>query len=217
MANHEKTLAELIEETIGEIDELRKSRFSAAEINLGGPGEDGIAGKPANGELEANKSEGEVEKAEDDDEDEDKKAEKAKADAVEKKEHDNKDKDKDKDEDEDKDDMKYMKKSLDDTEELMKSYVDAKICSLEDKLTGIADMVAKIADQPVERAGVPAGVVPLAKSADEVEPLNKSDVATKLFELKKSGNTEVDSADIFRVETGSDYEVQTIAAKYGLK
>ena len=57
----------------------------------------------------------------------------------------------------------------------------------------------------------------LAKSADEPEILNKSEVANKLFELKKSG-TMVDSSDIFTVETANNPStVNAIASKYGLK
>ena len=46
-----KSLTSLIDETIAEIEDLKKSRFSAAEVKLGGPGEDGIAGKPASGSI----------------------------------------------------------------------------------------------------------------------------------------------------------------------
>ena len=65
-----KSLTDLIDETLLELEELKKSRFSASEIEVKGPGE-GIAGKPSNGDLHA--------KAEDkkDDEDEDEEAEKA--------------------------------------------------------------------------------------------------------------------------------------------
>src|SRR5581483_11216770 len=52
-----KALESLIEETIGEIDELKKSRFSAAEVKLDGPGADGIAGKPSNGHIEKDEDE----------------------------------------------------------------------------------------------------------------------------------------------------------------
>src|SRR5271154_4574911 len=65
-----KSLTDLIDETLLELEELKKSRFSASEIDIKGPGE-GIAGKPSNGDLHA--------KAEDkkDDEEEDEDAEKA--------------------------------------------------------------------------------------------------------------------------------------------
>ena len=72
-------------------------------------------------------------------------------------------------------------------------------------------------DQPVERKGIPAGQFHALQKSDEeeAEPLSKSDVANKLFELKKSG-TAVDTADIIRVETGSAADVQSIAEKYNL-
>jgi hypothetical protein len=61
-----KSLNDLIDETLSELEELRKSRFSASEIKIEGPG-DGIAGKPANGDLHAKKED----KDEDDKEDKD--------------------------------------------------------------------------------------------------------------------------------------------------
>src|ERR1035437_5162151 len=65
-----KSLTDLIDETLLELEELKKSRFSASEIEVKGPGV-GIAGKPSNGDLHA--------KAEDkkDEDDEDEEAEKA--------------------------------------------------------------------------------------------------------------------------------------------
>ena len=51
-----KSLTDLIDETLLELEELKKSRYSAEEIQLKGPGE-GIAGKPANGDLKAKKAE----------------------------------------------------------------------------------------------------------------------------------------------------------------
>lgn len=72
-----KALESLIEETINEIDELKKSRFAASEIKIEGPGA-GIDGKPVNGKIEK-----------DEDEDKDDDAKKA--------EHKDEDKDEDKD------------------------------------------------------------------------------------------------------------------------
>ena len=51
-----KSLTDLIDETLLELEELKKSRFSASEIDIKGPGE-GIAGKPSNGDLHAKKAE----------------------------------------------------------------------------------------------------------------------------------------------------------------
>ena len=114
--------------------------------------------------------------------------------------------------------IKKIKKSLEESESLMKSYVDYKFEALEERLAKMAEMMEAMADAPVERRGVPAGVKPLNKSLDEnYEPLTESDLANSLFELKKSG-THVDSSDIFRVETSKNYgELKSIADKYGVK
>jgi hypothetical protein len=231
-----KSLTDLIDETLQELDELRKSRFSASEIKIEGPG-DGIAGKPSDGDLHAKKAE---DKDEDESEDKDKKEDEAKKgenEAVKAEETCKaEDKKEDKDEDEDdkephKDDPKHeekekkiakdlldmhkgeMKKSLESSESLMKSYVEERVKPLEDKLTTILDLVNKIADQPVAPKGSTARTTPLLKSADEgaSEPLSKTEVANKLFELKKSG-TKVDSNDIVKAEMGQD--LKNIIKKY---
>jgi hypothetical protein len=237
-----KSLTSLIDETIAEIEDLKKSRFSAAEIKLDGPGEDGIAGKPASGDI------GKDDDEDDDEDDEKKKKEEAEKAEKEEKEKDDKkkkedeeaekadksecakgvneekdeakkaddDKKKKKDEDEDEEDEKSkgfeFKKSLEDQESLMKSYVDEKVSGLEKKLADILEVINKIGEQPVSKKGI-STVVPLKKN-DESAPLAKAEVANKLFELKKSG-TYVDSADIAAVETGGD--LQVITSKYNLK
>lgn len=227
-----KSLTDLIDETLQELDELRKSRFAATEIKIEGPG-DGIAGKPSDGDLHAKK-------AEDDKEDDEKKKEdmdKAEAKAEDKKEEAKEEKAEDMGKKEDKEDKEddeehpkkketaqaakeildmhkgEMKKSLEETESLMKSYVEERVKPLEDKLSTILDLVNKIADQPVAPKGVTAKTAPLLKSADEgyAEPLSKAQVANKLFELKKSG-TRVDSLDIAKAEMGQD--LATIIKKY---
>src|ERR1019366_9133755 len=66
-----KSLTDLIDETLLELEELKKSRFSASEIEVKGPGE-GIAGKPSNGKLDMAMSEKDEDK-----DDEDEEAEKA--------------------------------------------------------------------------------------------------------------------------------------------
>lgn len=237
-----KSLTDLIDETLMELEELKKSRFSAEEIEIKGPGEN-LAGKPTNGKLDAGKV---AEKAEDED-DEDKKddeAEKAEGvnEAAEKAEGVNEeaakaeDKKKDDDEDEDephKDDPKHeqkekdiakklldmhkgeVKKSLEDADSLMKSYVDQKVGAIESQLAALLETVTRLADAPVPAKGVGyKGAAPLMKSADEVEPLSKSEVASKLFELKKSGGR-VDSNDIAMAEMGHDLE--KIVSKYSIK
>jgi hypothetical protein len=243
-ANLTKSLNDLIDETLQELDELRKSRFSASEIKVEGPG-DGIAGKPSDGDLHAKK-------AEDKDEEEDEKEEASEdkdcakgeddpADSEETKRKlkdlmNKKEEDKDKDEDEDdkephKDDAKHeekekkvakelldmhkaeLKKSSEQHESLMKSYVEERVKPLEEKLSTILDLVNKIADQPVAPKGSTARTTPLFKSTEEGtgETLTKAQVANKLFELKKSG-TKVDSNDIVKAEMGQD--LNSIIKKY---
>lgn len=237
-----KSLTDLIDETLMELEELKKSRFSPAEIKIEGPG-DGIAGKPSDGKLDAAKAEDDKDE---DDKDEDK-AEKAEKDEdpadapevgrklkelTEKAEKEDKE---DEDEDEDKKephkedpkheakekakikelaDMHGMKKSEEELSSLMKSYVDERVKPLEDKLSSIFDLVHKIAEQPAAPKGATARTVPLMKSVDEAgEPLSKAQVASKLFELKKSGSS-VDSLDVTKAEMGQDLE--NIVKKYKL-
>ena len=228
-----KSLTDLIDETLLELEELKKSRFSAAEVDLKGPGADGIAGKPANGKL-AEKAE---DKKEDEEEDKDEVAEKGEgvnsAADMGKAEDKKEDKKEEKKEEPHKDDPKHeekekdmakklldmhkgeMKKSLEDADTLMKSYVDQKVGALEGKLASILETVTKLAEAPVPVKGVGyKGVAPLLKSADEVEPLSKSEVASKLFDLKKSGSR-VDSNDIAMAEMGHDLD--KIVSKYNIK
>lgn len=127
-------------------------------------------------------------------------------------------KDEDKDED-DEDDKKEMKKSVEQSETLMKSYVDEKIGGLMSKIDSLTELVNNLADQPVAPKGVSSSdFAALKKNDDEtpvVAPLSKSKVADQLFELKKSG-TYVDTADIAKVECGSMTDVESIATKYKL-
>jgi hypothetical protein len=226
-----KSLTSLIDETLEEIEEIKKSKFAASEISLGDD-KSGVADKSKNGKLEAKKAEADEEDEEEEDEDED--MDKA-DDEDEDEESDDMDKadcmDKAEDEDEEdekkeskkhekkepkKEEMKEMKKSLKNSESLMKSYVDERFSSLEKTISKLAAAVESIADAPVQRKGIPAGVAPLRKSSEETESLSKSEVANKLFELKKTGK-HVDSADIFKVETGNNTTVLEIANKYGLR
>lgn len=265
-----KSLTDLIDETLLELEELKKSRYAAAEIELKGPGE-GIAGKPSDGDLHAKKAEDKKEIHVDidshkDEEDEDEKDEKdvekgdggdpadseevkrklkgimgkaegkneeaakaegkneeaAKAEKDEPKDKDEKEPHKDDPEHEEKEkkmaqkllDMHKgeLKKSQEESEALLKSYVDERVKPIEDKLSTIFDLVKQIADQPVPAKGTPARAQPLLKSAEDAgEPLSKSEIASKLFELKKSG-TKVDSLDITRAEMGQD--LSKIVEKY---
>ena len=116
------------------------------------------------------------------------------------------------------DKMGYMKgaikKSQDEFSDLMKSYVDEKFAPFAEKLASIMELVNKIADQPVAPKGVTARMQPLTKSAgDESQPFSKSEIGSKLFELKKSG-TQVDTMDITKAELGQD--LQAIVKKYNL-
>jgi hypothetical protein len=213
-----KSLTSLIDETLDEIEEIKKSKFAAAEIKLDGPGEDGIAGVSANGKLDAKKKEEDEEDEEEVTKGENQKADQdagkfAQAPTVAKAEED----EEEDEEKEKKKKMQEMKKSIDESEKLIKSYVDSRFSSFEEQLSKMAKMIESISDAPVERRGIPSGVKALAKSNDDVEPLNKSQVADTLFELKKSG-VRVDSSDIIMVETAKDYgTLQAIANKYGIK
>lgn len=220
-----KSLTSLIDETLEEIEEIKKSKFAASEISLGDD-KSGIADKSKNGKLEAKKAEDE-DKEDEDEEDEDSddmdKADWAeKSDCMDKAEEEDEDKEESKKHEkkeskkEEMKEMKEMKKSLEDAEALMKSYVDERFSTLEKTISKLAAAVEAIADAPVQRKGIPAGVTALHKSSEEVEPLSKSEVANKLFELKKTGKS-VDSADIFKVETGNNLTVLEIANKYGLR
>lgn len=215
-----KSLTSLIDETLEEIEEIKKSKFAAAEISIGDSSSN-LEGKPKNGSLEAKKKEDEEEKDEDKDdkkEEKDEKKDMDKAEDVEKKEEkdeDKKDEKKEKKEEKD-EDKKDLKKSFAASESLLKTYVDEKMSSIEQKLAKMADAIAAIADAPAPRKGVPAGFVALQKSTDDIAPLSKTELANKLFELKKSG-AKVDSADIFRVETGNQATAFEVANKYGLR
>ena len=231
-----KNLTDLIDETMAELEDLKKSRFAAAEMEIKGPGE-GIAGKPSNGELEAKKAEEEHEE-EEEEEKEEEKAEKAdreeedeEDDEAKKADHgdpadkpeakrklkallgkaEEEEHEEEEHEEEEKEEKK-MKKSEKEISSLMKSYVDERVKPMEAKLTEIFSLVEKIANQPMAPKGVTAKAVPLMKSADEGHtPLSKADVASKLFDLKKSG-TNVDSVDIVKADLGQDLE--KIVKKY---
>lgn len=220
-----KSLTSLIDETLEEIEEIKKSKFAASEISLGDD-KSGIADKSKNGKLEAKKAEDKDEDKDEDEDEDESDDDMDKADCMDKaedededeedEEHEKKESKKHEKKEPKKEEMKEMKKSLKNSEDLMKSYVDQRFSSLEKTISKLAAAVEAIADAPVQRKGVPAGVAPLHKSTEEAEPLSKSQVATRLFELKKTG-TQVDSADIFKVETGNNLTVLEIANKYGLR
>ena len=233
-ADMKKSLTDLIDETLMELEELKKSRFAASEVDLKGPG-DGIAGKPSNGDLHAKKAEDDKDEDDKDEDDKEEKAEEAKkADGVnseevekaDKEDKDDKKEDKKEDKEEEKKEDKAEKsseksfeealiKSKEETGALIKAQIDERVKPLEDKLSTILDLVNKIADQPVAPKGVTSKAIPLFKSADEGAPerMSKSEISSKLFELKKSG-TKVESLDVTRAELGQDLDF--ITKKYNL-
>jgi hypothetical protein len=207
-----KSLTSLIDESLAELEIMKKSdRFSATEIKLDGPGT-GIAGKDPQGSL--GKDDDEDEDEDEDDEDEDEKPGMGKAESKKEKEED--------DEEDDKKDMRDMKKSLDEQSTLLKSYVDSKFASFEAQLDKITQLVSDIADAPVAPKSVSyKNIAPLKKSAGsyeegENEPLTKSQIVDKLFDLKKSG-IRVDSADIAGAELANGHDLAKIANKYNIK
>lgn len=226
-----KNLSDLISETLVEFEDLKKSgRFSAAEMEIKGPGE-GIDGKPVNGSIAKDEDKDD----EDEDESEEKKAEMKKAEEeVEKKKKEDEDKKKKEEiEKAEKDAMAQMKdegkpgpdvkksvaevedlkKSVAAQEALIKSYVDSKMDELSKKMEEIANSVKKLSDAPVSRKSFNSSdVIPLAKSNDGKD-LSKSEVIDKLVELKKSGKP-VDSIDVVSAERGGD--LQAIAKKYNI-
>jgi len=240
-----KSLIDLIDESLAELDELKKSdRFSASEITLGDSGS-GIADKDKNGKLdkeetekmedagampeEAMKAEGknresdpnggnhQIVKGEDEEEDEDDK----------KKKKDDEDEDDDMDKAEGKNresdpnggnhQIVKMEKSIQENNDLMKSYVDERISPIEDKISTLLGLVQEIADSPVPSKSVSyKDVQPLQKSVDAPEALSKSQAIDKLFEMKKSGEN-VDTTDITAAELGTPADLAKVIEKYSLK
>ena len=212
-----KSLSDLIDETLNELEDLKKSKFSAAEIELKGPGE-GLAGKPSNGDLDAKKSDDKDEDDKKKEEDEAKKKaelEKGVLDAAEVKKSDDEDEDEEEEEEEEEGKKKNpFEKSLAKQNDLMKSMIDSRIKPIEDKMSSLLEIVNKMANMPVTAKGIDyRTVAPLAKSADYIEPLTKTQVLDKLFELKKSG-VKVLTEDITGIEVGQD--INSIVKKYNL-
>jgi hypothetical protein len=228
-----KSMVDLIDQTIAEIEELKKSdRFQAAEIKIEGPGE-GIAGKPAQGDLEAKKAEEEAKEKEAEEEkkkkeEEAKKAEmekgineeEAKKAEMEKGINEEKPVKKEEDEEEEEDEdeeEEEAKKSDVEINDLMKSMIDERVKPIETKIDSILNLIKELADTPVSPKSVSyKDIAPLKKSIDEEQPLNKTDVASKLFELKKSG-VKVDTMDITQAELADPATLQKIVTKYNIK
>jgi hypothetical protein len=136
-------------------------------------------------------------KAEEEDEDEDKKKKKDEE-KVEKKE--------DKEDKEDKD----LKKSYEiENEELKKS-----LNSMKEEIASLSVQVKELSNAPVEAKGrMFNNVKPLHKSS-EYEALTKSQIANKLLDLYKSGDKDITTEEIAKVELGTDEAAQEMAAKY---
>jgi hypothetical protein len=108
----------------------------------------------------------------------------------------------------------WLKKSLQEQESLMKTFVEERVKPIESKLETLMALVKKIADQPEPpKAATYRSIVPLAKTDGSSEPLTKAMVVNKLLELKKSG-VEVDSLDVVKADLNQDLE--GLARKYKL-
>jgi hypothetical protein len=244
MENLQKSLAELIDETLAEIEQLKKSdRYSAHEVELGDAKANGKmeveAVKKGDDEDKDDEKEDEAKKSDDEDEDdedgEDDDMEKAEKDCMKadedaakamkkyemckaEAEHKKKmlamkkgewakkaDEDKKEEKKDDKDEEKDLKKSL-----------DARVAPLEAKIADVLAAVKKLSDQPVPARGHSfRSIQPLAKS-NEVEPMSKSTVFNKLFDLKKSNPSSVATEDFVELDQGTK-SPDELAAKYGLK
>ena len=242
--NLAKSLTDLIDETLAEIEALKKSdRFSAEEIELD-HGADGstethaVSKADEEDEKEEDKEdeeehEDEAEKAEHaykKAEEECEKAEKAYKEAMKKREmckaehdkHMGKADEEDEEEAEKAEGVNEMAKE--DKEKKMKKMekklaksIEARVAPLESQISQVLEAVKKLADAPVPARGATyKNVQPLAKGSVEAEPLNKSQVLGELITLKKSGK-EVPTEDVLKAEIGSASELQEIATKYGIK
>lgn len=214
-----KSVVELIDETLMEIEDLKKSnRFEASEIKIEGAGENQIDGKPVNGSI--GKSEEDKKKEEDE--------EKKKKEEMDKSDDEDADDVEDEDEEDDKDEDKNpveksiqieesLKKSREEMESLMKSYVDERISPIESKIDSLVNLIKELGDSPLpQRGSTYRNVKPLNKSLEEPEALTKSQVCNKLMDLKKSG-VSVNTEDIINAELGGPAELNKIVQKYNLK
>ena len=239
--NLAKSLTDLIDETLAEIEALKKSdRFSAEEIELD-HGADGstethaVSKADEEDEKEEDKEdeeehEDEAEKAEHaykKAEEECEKAEKAYKEAMKKREmckadHDKHMTKKEHDEAHKSDGVNEMvkedkEKKMKKMEKKLAKSIEARVAPLENQISQVLEAVKKLADAPVPARGATyKNVQPLAKGSVEAEPLNKSQVLGELITLKKSGK-EVPTEDVLKAEIGSASELQEIATKYGIK
>lgn len=238
--NLAKSLTDLIDETLAEIEALKKSdRFSAEEIELD-HGADGSTETHAVSKADEEDEKEEDEKEEEHEEDAEKaehaykkaeeeceKAEHAYKEAMKKREmckadHDKHMTKKEHDEAHKSDGVNEMvkedkEKKMKKMEKKLAKSIEARVAPLENQISQVLEAVKKLADAPVPARGATyKNVQPLAKGSVEVEPLNKSQVLGELITLKKSGK-EVPTEDVLKAEIGSASELQEIATKYGIK
>lgn len=225
--NLAKSLTDLIDETLAEIEALKKSdRFAAEEIEMGHDADgdmrtEEVAAKAEDEEHEEEKEDEEehedeakkAEKAYWKAEEECEKAEHAYKEAMKKREMCKAECDKYMGKKEDKDDKEDKKE---DKDELSKS-IDAKIAPIQSQISELLSAVKQLAEAPVPARGATyKHVQALAKGAVEEEPLNKAQVLNELITLKKSGK-EVSIEDVLKAEIGGAGELLDIANKYGIK
>lgn len=240
--NLAKSLTDLIDETLAEIEALKKSdRFAAEEIEMGGDADGSTDTQAVN---KADDEEDEDEKEEDEEhedeaekaeeayrkaEDECEKAEHALKDAMKKKEmckadHDKHMTKKEHDEAHKAEGVNQLAKAEDKKDKKIKKMekklaksIEDRVSPLESQIAQVLEAVKQLSDAPVPSRGVTyKNVQPLAKGAAEIEPLNKSQVLNDLITLKKSGK-EVSIEDVLKAEIGNDTELQQVANKYGIK
>lgn len=235
--NLAKSLTDLIDETLAEIEALKKSdRFSPESIEMGhdanGSTDTESVNKADEDEDEDRHEEEEKEEEHEDEakkaeeaykkaEEECEKAEKTWKDAMSKKDMCKAEHDKHMEKAEGvnslaKADDKKAQKIKKMEKKLAKS-IEARVAPLESQIAQVLEAVKQLSDAPVPARGVTyKNVQPLAKGATEVEPLNKSRVLDDLITLKKSGK-EVSIEDVLKAEIGSEVELNQIATKYGIK
>jgi hypothetical protein len=221
-----KSLTQLIDETLTEIETLKKSRFDTSMIELGD--------EKANGSVDTTCAKAEDEKEEEKEEEkkEEVKEEAEKAECAKSDDEDEDDKEEDEDEEvakaeaalklvKEKFAMKKAEKAkkiginVEKMEDIKKS-MDDRISPLEKQISQLADLVKKMSDTPVAQRGASfRDIKPLNKS-NESEPLTKSIVLDRLVDLKKSGQN-VSTDDVINAEIGSMEDLTRIATKYGIK
>jgi exonuclease VII large subunit len=239
--NLAKSLTDLIDETLAEIEALKKSdRFAPEEIEMGHDADGSVHTEHVAAKAEDDEEEKD-DRDEEEDEEEAEKAEKAywKAEEeCEKAEHALKEAMKKRDMCKAECDKHMEKKEHDEAhkaegvnalskaekkekkikkmEKKLAKSLDERVAPIENQIAQVLEAVKKLADSPVPARGATyKHVQPLAKSVSE-ESLSKSQVLNELITLKKSGR-EVAIEDVLKAEIGGAGELQDIANKYGIK